>query len=730
MPALRGYFGGAWQLLYISFNEFECLLIFFRSHVIGRMGRLIRYNRIIMRKFKEGFLHLRDVVLPDWSAPVFIFLVCFYSFGVLSSRLGFFQDDWHHVFQAYWYGIQGLQRFLLTDRGPFAYLIYGFFFRILGFSPANWHWSLMLIRFMTVGVFWLALRQIWPGRDSLTSWLALSFAIYPIFTLQPLSVAYTLHWAMYFVFMLSLFLMLYAIQHAKTYLPLTVLAVLLEVFHLICIEYFSGLELSRPIFLWLLFFNLSGRERFKKALRYSLPFLITLALYAVYRSSYSLLFGFDRFALLAALSGLARSPLSSLATVLQYMLQDFVYIVFSQWYSAIDPKVIDLARGSTYLIFGSVFGFAIAAYFVISRLAAVRKEPDLSGSGRQVAVAGILSVVLAILPFWIAGFSIFQKNLLWSERLALSAMPGASMIVTGAIYALIDRPPYRHLILSLLLGLGIGLQVQTARNYQASWDKQEQFYWQLHWRAPSLQANTLIVSDQEILFYMGIYPTAFAINLLYPQVLEPPAASYWFNAGFEHVNWDKFVAGEPVTFEKYTETFTATTQDVLAITFEPGLDQCLWILRPDYSDIRGLTPEAQTWLTVSNLSRIQSAPEVVPPPEIFGKEPEHTWCYYYEKADLAGQFKQWDRIVQLWQEAGQNGVRAKNSIELLPFIRAYGELNDWESARRITLQAEVLPDRSSSILCDLWRELGSTAPPSTQRDQTAAQVEGQLGCQK
>ena len=76
--------------------------------------------------------------------------------------------------------------------------------------------------------------------------------------------------------------------------------------------------------------------------------------------------------------------------------------------------------------------------------------------------------------------------------------------MVGLTYALVDRSLHRFLVLSVLLGIGVSLQVQIARNFQASWDKQQQFYWQLYWRAPALKPNTMIVSDQEILFYTGI----------------------------------------------------------------------------------------------------------------------------------------------------------------------------------------------------------------------------------
>jgi hypothetical protein len=692
-------------------------------------GRAIRYNPSVMTKPRGAARAFGETRIIEWTAPVLSFVVCFFCFGILLSRLGYFQDDWHHVFYAYWQGAEGLQHFLLTDRGPFAWPVYAGFFKILGYSPAAWHWSLMLIRFLTVQVFWLSARRIWPQAGSLTGWLGLLFAVYPIFTLQPLAVAYTLHWTMYLVFMLSILSMLEAQRNPRWFVPLTVLALLLQTTHLALIEYFAGLELARPVLLWLLLRDLKARERLKQTAKLSLPYLVVLLLYVGYRSSYGVIFGYDRFNTLVFLTDLLRSPIAGLQGVLQAALQDLVYVLFSQWYAAADPALIDLTRASTFFILGSIVGAAALVYVVLTKVDRLCQDDDDSVHPLQVSIAGILMVILSMLPFWFTGFSIYQKNQLWSERLALAAMPGASMLVVGAVYALIDRRSYRHLVLSILLGLGVGLHVQTARSFQASWDKQQQFYWQLHWRAPALQPNTLIMADQEILFFMGIYPTAFAINVLYPQITPPPAASYWFNAGFEHMSFDKFAAGEPDVFEKYSTTFTTTANDVVAITFEPGLDQCLWILSPQLANARGLTPSAKTWLEVSKPSRIAAAPEYFPPTAIFGEEPERTWCYYYEKADLARQYQQWDEVVSLWREVGNRGLRAPNGVEMLPFIEALARQDAWQDARALTRQAQVLPDRSASLLCDLWSNLATTTTSSAARDQAVAQVHGDLDCQ-
>jgi hypothetical protein len=681
-----------------------------------------------MTKPQRAAPTIGDARLVEWTGPALSLAVCVFCFGILLARLGFFQDDWHHVFFAYWQGVEGLQRFLLTDRGPFAWPVYAAFFKLLGFSPAAWHWSLMIIRFLTVQTFWLSTRRMFPQAGSMSAWLALLFAVYPVFTLQPLAVAYTLHWTMYLVFMLSILAMLEAVRRRGLTVPLTCIALALQITHLAQIEYFSGLELARPVLLWLLLHDLKGRERLTQAVRIAIPYLVVLLLYAVYRSSYALIFGYDRFSTLAGLTELLRSPVAQLQAILQAALQDFVYVVFSQWYAAVDPAIIELSRPSTYFILGSIVAVAALAFFLSRNADHIRGNSEALASPPQVALAGLLIIILSMLPFWVAGFSIYQKNQLWSERLALAAMPGASMLVVGVVYALIDRNTYRHLVLSCLIGLAVGLHAQTARSFQASWDKQRQLYWQLHWRAPALRANTLIVADQEILFFMGIYPTAFAINLLYPQSTPPPQITYWFNAGFEHMNFDDFAAGEPDAFEKYGMTFKTTVKDVVAITFEPGLDQCLWVLRPQVANARGLTPPASTWLEVSDTFRISAAPADMPPAAIFGNEPQRTWCYYFEKADLARQFSRWEDAVQLWREAGDQQLRAPNGFEMIPFIEAFARVNAWQDAQALTRQAQVLPDRSTALLCDLWRDLASTGSPSAERDLTTAEVQEDLGC--
>jgi hypothetical protein len=665
----------------------------------------------------------------DWVAPGLTLVVCVFCFGILLARQGYFQDDWHHVFYAFWQGPLGLQKFLLTDRGPFAWPVYAGLFSVLGFSPSAWHWALMFTRLLTVLVFWLSIRRVWPGGGNAVAWFGPLFCIYPVFTLQPLAVAYALHWLMFLVFSLSLLLMLEAQRHPRQFLLLTIGSVVLQVTHLAQIEYFAGLELARPIFVWLLLTDLAPRERVKQALRRTLPYLLILAVYVAYRSSFAVIFGYDRFDTLGTLAALAHSPWAGMGRVLQVALQDILYLFVSPWHSAVDPALIDLSRPSTYLIFGSLISIAVLAYSAFVWSDRHREHSGERSVPAEMIVAGLATVVLAMLPFWLTGFSIYQKNQLWSERLALAAMPGASLAVVGTVFLLVSRMQYRHAVLAILLGMGVSLHVQNARAFQASSDKQQQFYWQLTWRAPSLKAGTLLVADQEILFFMGIYPTAFAVNLLYPQITPPPEASYWFNAGFEHMDFDRFAAGTPDAFEKYATTFSAEPEKVVSITFEPGDGQCLWVLRPELINAGGLRPAARTWLTISNPQQIEASQTSTPPRPIFGPEPRRSWCYYFEKADLARQYRDWPDIQQLWHDAQAAGLRAENGVELAPFIEAFAREGNWSEAQAITRAAQSMPDRSTSLFCDVWRDLDLTMAPTADHDQATADMQDALGCQ-
>ncbi|HEY3477200.1 MAG TPA: hypothetical protein VGK56_21470, partial [Anaerolineales bacterium] len=75
-----------------------------------------------------------------------------------------------------------------------------------------------------------------------------------------------------------------------------------------------------------------------------------------------------------------------------------------------------------------------------------------------------------------------------------------------------------------------------------------------------------------------------------------------------------------------------------------------------------------------------------PPSVVFGPEPPHEWCYYYEKADLARQRGDWEEVVRLGDEAIQAKLAPQDDIEWMPFLQAYahtGEAVRLDRVRRL-----------------------------------------------
>jgi hypothetical protein len=87
---------------------------------------------------------------------------------------------------------------------------------------------------------------------------------------------------------------------------------------------------------------------------------------------------------------------------------------------------------------------------------------------------------------------------------------------------------------------------------------------------------------------------------------------------------------------------------------------------------------------------IVDASPVVPPEYIFGKEPEHNWCFYFQKADFASQLGKWDDIVALGDEANRLAFSPEDRVEWLPFLKAYA----------ITGKAEQLMQTAKRIVGD------------------------------
>ena len=673
----------------------------------------------------------RQPLTPN-SIPVLIFGIALFAFSIKTLDQGFFHDDWHHVYYAKYFGAQGLKQFLFYDSRPLAYFVYAPLFSLLGFKALNWHILVLVLRFLTVWIFFICLNLLWENHKKENGLVAALFLIYPVFQVQPNAVAYALHWVTYLVFMLSILFMILAVRPSNRSPIFLLLSLLFEVFHLLMIEYFAGIELARPLLLWFAFRDAPARERQRKVFRFWIPYFIILILYAFFRASFSQLLGYDRNSP-AILFGLFSDTFHSIIFLLQSSIRDLVDVLVAAWNPAYDPATIDFS------IFTNiwVWGFAVITtiiswlYFSLVRGRDPVEDQQLSWA-RTIFVLGLIFTTLGLLPTWISGRSFFQLFDLFDDRLALPSMFGASMVWVGGIFYLVRKPAYGYLIISILLGLAVGLQLRTNVDYARGWQKQAQFYWQLFWRAPYIEPGTAFISEGEIFPFMGVHPTSYAINLLYPTKGKMRQFNYAFFASGEHIGgWEEVRHGSALTDERFGSSFTGSSKDSLTIYYEPEKNQCLWILRPQDSYIRNMPALTYESLPVSNVAHIQKTPlsNGYPSKDVFGMEPAHTWCFYYQKADLARQYGDWQQVKDLWMEAKQKGFLPGNGVEYIVFIEGYANTKDWSTAAELTIASSKYGNNIRPALCDVWKDLELTLPASPEKQAAYQKVSEKLSCE-
>ena len=94
----------------------------------------------------------------------------------------------------------------------------------------------------------------------------------------------------------------------------------------------------------------------------------------------------------------------------------------------------------------------------------------------------------------------------------------------------------------------------------------------------------------------------------------------------------------------------------------------------------------------SNIENIISKGEApTPPVTIFGSEPAHDWCYYYQKASLARQRGDWETIVEIQSTAERQGLHPNDQIEWMPFVQAFAYLNDMKKVKQLSTNINTEP---------------------------------------
>lgn len=663
------------------------------------------------------------------STPLLLLGLSALAFGIQAFWLGYYLDDWvvlYHIFRG---GYEQLAAYSFAVNRPYGAWPWWLGFSILGYSPLGWQvWSIFW-RWLTSVLLWAAFTKIWPGKKLQIALASALFVVYPIFLQQTNSVTFSDHWICFALYSASILCTVLAIQNRRFFFPWTTLALVFSGLELFALEYFVGLELLRFWLIWFLLRDIPQvKDRLLRTLGHSLPYMALFGGFLIWRLAFMPTAGSDRNSP-EVLAGLLSDPLHTVPNVALRALQDVVEAVLGTWYKTYQPSTISALPLSSLAGWGvGLLAFGLAYIFFLRQS---RTDPEVEHNGKETLTwmgFSFLTMITGLLPAWAIGQYLVTTEH-YADRYGLAAMFGASLFLVSVLDFLLRR---RHqvLLVCVLIGLGVGFHFRLENNFRYSWEKQTRLAWQLRWRMPGLQPHTVVYGDGVL--SLGSWVDVAWLNFLYSQ--PNPSLSegeeYWYY-DVNKFNEDRIPQPRQPLSEKRLEnmSYQGSASDSVVIQFKTVDQQCLWVLDSSDNVNPYLNPRLRSVLPLSDLDRVilEDAIDDDHLQAVFSSEPPYDWCYYFEKADLAVQQKQWATVQQLWDEVQRKKLSTVVAVEYLPFIQGTAAAGDLQTALAISKKAQTTNHKVNGLVCEVWEQI-FLGQPAAGNAALQGQVRSQLGC--
>ncbi len=624
-------------------------------------------------------LDVKKLHVPEgWVSSLLLSLTTLVTYGPLISQLGFYHDDWYFLWTGQAQGVSGIIALFQTDR-PLIGWIYALNYMLLPATPLAWQIYGLGERLLGVlGFFWL-LRLLWRDRKVETTLMALLFAIYPGYFQQPDATTFSNLLLAEAAVLFSFACTVKALRSNSLWgkLGFTFLSALLALLYLGIYEVMIGLEVVRVFIIWLERREpspIAWRVSLKKTLVAALPYLLITLVFLVWRlfifkstrhsTNVDLLFG-------TYAAEQWHAPLAIFLGSFNDMFKTAVLAWFVPFYQ--------LTVGDTFRDLGiSVVlaaGVTVPVYFYIRSR---RQEMDLVPEPQHLEFLwlGVLILFVTLFPVEAAGRRVLFANQ-W-DRYTFHASIGVSFLVIGALFFAL-RGRARWIVLLTLIAMSVITQFHSAVFYRDYWKSTRNLWWQMAWRTPQIKPETMLFAVVPAGAFAEGYEIYGPANIIYN-----PHGELIFGANVLNADTlTKIIKQNPGSHTDRSLLVPDHYENSL-IMVVPTPTSCVHVLDNRKIELPGYVEDSLVVhaAAFSKIDRLDvTATPAVPPQSIFGVEPAHAWCYYYEKIDLARQRGDWTGAVALANQAAAHGLTPDDLSEWMPVLEAYATTGDVKSAK-------------------------------------------------
>jgi hypothetical protein len=433
-----------------------------------------------------------------------------------------------------------------------------------------------------------------------------------------------------------------------------------------------------------------------------------------------------------------KAPLAALSGMARTIVSDFIEVNFLAWFKSLDlgylkdfdSSVLTLLGGAVFLS----FAFTLIYLLLLKGTSAENLEQPASTSTHWAAQA----VGLGLIAFLVSGWTIWITDLHFEllfpfDRFTLISMPGTSLLIAGIVGFLDRRRWIGSLMIALLVGLSVAIQFQHRLVYRQEWLSQKNFFWQLIWRAPGIEPGTTLMTSEIPFTYYSDNSLSAPINWIYaPQndSREMKYLLYDIEARLGE-SLPELKPGLPIEMPYRAARFDGSTSDAIVLFYDPP--RCLKVMNPAID--RFLPVKPLYIREAAPLSRLElilpgAYPPAALPQHLFGAEPPHTWCYFFEKAELFAQQGDWEGVTEMADQALKinKHFTEKNVSELIPFIMGYAHTGNWKKAVELSSTAYEIWDKTQYPLCDAWQSIRQNTPQSEPKQAALMKIQANLSC--
>ncbi|HEX6036219.1 MAG TPA: hypothetical protein VFY83_17400 [Anaerolineales bacterium] len=679
------------------------------------------------------------------SVPLLFLLVTIVAYGLLLPFTGFYWDDWPFAWMAKFLGPQEFTPAFAGVR-PFLGPIFFVTTSLIPPVPLYWQIFALLIRLLAVLSAWFALTHIWPRHKQQTLIASLLFLVFPGYSQH--WVAFThinQEWIPYIFYLLSFGFTARALRGSlaqsggtMSFRPAveahpinqllatkkdTILALLLLAAGVFPTEYFVSIEPMRFLFIWVIISEqMQGiGHRFVETLKHWWPYLLIWLGNGAWLAYFYTVGGYASYEVEVANEPITIAHLFS--TIGETIWKAGFYI----WAQILVLASRALTAPTTLVTLALIIGSFVLLFFYLNKWKL--SEGEAGDFTIPAILIGLAGIVLGRIPSFAAGLPLTLQSSF--DRFMISMMLGASLFIVGMVELLIRNNRIKLYLFALLIALGIGGQFFNANIFRRDWAKQQEIYWQLAWRIPALKPGTALLTHQLPVDYETDLSFTAPINWMYAPAYKRSDLPYAL------LYTEKRLGGASLpSLEKDTKI----SLPIRRVSFQGSTSQALVIYMPQNGCLRVLDPGRGDQITYGHESRFLV--DAIPLSDLsniiveadqtaqisFLSEPQHTWCYYFAKAELAHQGGDWNQVIDLIDKAKSLGYKPEDPWEWLTYIEAQALAGSMDAARELSMDVFRQEKRTRKGLCELWKRVEAAATVKDLEVTNVNEILSNLGC--